>query len=97
MVKFPQVSFINYKCCCVPVVVKGHQHHGEIASRRQNIFHRQNSGLSLRSVSEYNPEMEVMHSIVGESVVPFLPQRQEGLKILCLDGGGMKVKDLASF
>ena len=42
-------------------------------------------------MSEYNPEMEVMHSMVGESVVPFKSQRQGGLRILCLDGGGMKV------
>ena len=53
--------------------------------------------MSLRSVSEYNPEMEVMHSMVGESVVPVAPQRREGLKILCLDGGGMKVKPLDKF
>jgi hypothetical protein len=44
-------------------------------------------------VSEYNPEMEVMYSMVGESVVPAVPQRREGLKILCLDGGGMKVNN----
>lgn len=77
------------------VVVKDRQCHGGLAARRRNIFHRQNSGVSLRSVSEYNPGMKVMHSMVGESVVPVVPQRREGLKILCLDGGGMKVNNLA--
>ena len=36
-----------------------------------------------------------MHSMVGESVVPSTPQKPEGHTILCLDGGGLKVKDLA--
>jgi hypothetical protein len=78
------------------IVIKDSQHRGEIAARRRNIFRRQNSGISLKSVSEYNTEMEVMRSMVGESVVPLVPQKREGLKILCLDGGGMKVKNLAS-
>ena len=52
---------------------------------------------NIRSVSEYNPEVAVMQSMVGESVVPFSTQRQEGLRVLCLDGGGMKVKKIASF
>ena len=93
-----QVNKILYKAhnqYSFSVGIKGDQRHREIAARRRNIFRRQNSGICLKSISEYNPEMKVMHSLIGESVVPSTPQTRKGNTILCLDGGGLKVKNLA--
>ena len=62
---------------------------GEGVVRRRVIpYNRQSSVISL---SEYNPRMQVMSSIIGESVVPLDCEKQEGQKVLCLDGGGIKV------
>ena len=60
--------------------------------RRSRVLDRQGS---RRSLSEYNPRMEVMSSIIGESVFPVGSERQEGQRVLCLDGGGIKVKGVA--
>ena len=46
-------------------------------------------------MSGFNPEMEVMDSIIGHSVAKALTPAQEQKhhqRVLCLDGGGMKVK-----
>ena len=64
--------------------------------RRQNLFRRQNSETARRSQSSHNPDMEVMDSIIGQSVVrAHLVQKREDLRILCLDGGGIKVRDIS--
>ena len=61
--------------------------------RRQNIFSRQNSEAAIKFVSGFNPDMEVMDTVIGHSVVKAdTAQQQEHQRILCLDGGGMKVK-----
>ena len=65
---------------------------GRSILRRSRILDRQGS---RRSLSEYNPRMEVMSSIIGESVFPVGSERQEGQRVLCLDGGGIKVKGVA--
>ena len=58
-----------------------------------DIFCCQNSETARRSQSGHNPDMEVMDSIFGQSVVrAHLIQ-----KILCLDCGGMKVKLIPCF
>ena len=63
---------------------------GEGVVRRRIVpYIRQSSTISL---SEYNPRMRVMSSIIGESVVPLDYEKQEGQKVLCLDGGGIKVR-----
>ena len=61
--------------------------------RRQNIFRRQNSVEARKSLSEHNPDMEVMDSIIGQSVARArVVQQQQDQRILCLDGGGIKVR-----
>lgn len=49
----------------------------------------------MRSVSIVNPNMSVMESVLGKSVVPMRmkPRRRDkkSHRILCLDGGGVKV------
>ena len=62
----------------------------EISMRRQNIFRRQNSETATRT---YNPDVEMMDSVIGQSVMRAgLIQKQEDQRVLCLDGGGIKVK-----
>ena len=67
----------------------------DIGIRRRNIFIRKNSEAAFKSVSGFNPEMEVMDSIIGHSVANALTpaqQQKHHQRVLCLDGGGMKVK-----
>ena len=45
----------------------------------------------MRSLSIYNPQMDVLTSIIGHSVVHRTSEDIGGQKILCLDGGGVKV------
>ena len=70
-----------------------HRSQKDIGKRRRNIFKRQNSAPKFKSMSSFNPEMEVMDTVIGHSVVKAnTAQRQGRQRILCLDGGGMKVK-----
>ena len=47
----------------------------------------------MKSLSGHNPDMEVMDSIIGQSVVRAnTVQQQQDQRLLCLDGGGIKVK-----
>ena len=63
--------------------------------RRKAAFLRQPSSSNgpMRSFSIYNPEMEVLTSIIGYSVVHRTSEKLGGQRVLCLDGGGVKVKD----
>lgn len=46
----------------------------------------------MRSMSSLNPRMSVTSSVLGTSVVPSRRKRgKRGHRILCLDGGGVKV------
>ena len=70
------------------------QKHREIGVRRRNIFRRQNSVTARKSLSEHNPDMEVVDSVIGQSVDrAHTVQQRDDQKILCLDGGGIKVKE----
>ena len=70
-----------------------HKPRKDIGAMRRNIFTRKNSEAALKFQSDHNPDMEVMDSVIGHSVVKALAaQQQESQKVLCLDGGGMKVK-----
>ena len=64
----------------------------DISLRRRNLFRRQNSETATRT---HSPDVEVMDSVIGQSVVkaPGLVQKHEDQKVLCLDGGGIKVKN----
>ena len=48
------------------------------------------------SVSMINPNMSVLESVLGKSVAPFRRKKKKegGHRILCLDGGGVKVRCL---
>ena len=48
----------------------------------------------MRSLSIYNPHMDVLTSIIGQSVVHRTSENVGGQRILCLDGGGVKVNKL---
>ncbi len=67
------------------------------ANSRQKHFMRQISGggasLSVMK-SLRNPQVSVMRSILGSSVAPFLQGKKKGDRVLCLDGGGIKVLPL---
>jgi hypothetical protein len=65
----------------------------DIGMRRQNIFTRQNSEAVFKSISGFNSDMEVMDTVIGHSVVKShtAQQQQHHQRVLCLDGGGMKV------
>ena len=57
---------------------------------------RQNPESSMmRSISNVNPNMSVMESALGHSVIPLRRKMKKfgkrGHRILCLDGGGVKV------
>ena len=65
--------------------------------RRVGILHQPSSDAPMRSLSIYNPQMEVLTSIIGHSVVHRTSENVGGQKILCLDGGGVKVNKLQSF
>ena len=62
--------------------------------RRQKQYLREHS-LGSGSVnvmkSLVNPSVAVHKSILGSSVAPFLIKEERGERILCLDGGGIKV------
>ena len=45
----------------------------------------------MRSLSTFNCGMDVLTSIIGEGVVLRDAARAGGQKVLCLDGGGVKV------
>lgn len=49
----------------------------------------------MQSISNINPNMSVMESVLGKSVVPMRRKAKKmvdsGHRILCLDGGGVKV------
>ena len=58
------------------------------------MFRRQNSETAKRTC---DPDVEVVDSIIGQSVVRAglgLGQKQQDQRVLCLDGGGIKVKKL---
>ena len=60
--------------------------------RRKNMFRRQNSETAKRTC---DPDVEVVDSIIGQSVVRAglgLGQKQQDQRVLCLDGGGIKVR-----
>jgi hypothetical protein len=62
--------------------------------RRKNMFRRQNSETATRT-ADPDHDMEVVDSVIGQSVVRAglgLGQKQEDQRVLCLDGGGIKVK-----
>ena len=46
-------------------------------------------------MSLFNPGMDVLTSIIGQSVVHRNSENQGGQRILCLDGGGVKVSLVA--
>ena len=51
----------------------------------------------MRSISRNNPGMSVVESVLGKSLVPLrrkLTESKKGQRILCLDGGGIKVRYL---
>ena len=59
--------------------------------RRHPHFIRQpSSDGPMRSLSTFNNDVDVLKSIIGESVVPH-KALAVGQRILCLDGGGVKV------
>ena len=63
--------------------------------RRLTQFHNQAPTASvITSLSTRNREMEVKKSIIGYSVSPILKttKRANGQSVLCLDGGGIKVR-----
>lgn len=49
----------------------------------------------MKSISNINPNMSVMESVLGQSVIPLRRKMKKigkrGHRILCLDGGGIKV------
>ena len=47
----------------------------------------------MMSISSINKNMSVMESVLGKSVVPRRKRKskKQGHRILCLDGGGIKV------
>ena len=56
------------------------------------MFHRQISETAKRTC---DPDVEVVDSIIGQSVVRAglgLGQKQQDQRVLCLDGGGIKVR-----
>ena len=58
------------------------------------MFRRQNSEIAKRTC---DPDVEVVDSIIGQSVVRAglgLSQKHQDQRVLCLDGGGIKVKKL---
>jgi hypothetical protein len=60
--------------------------------RRKNMFRRQNSETATRTA---DPDVEVVDSVIGQSVVRAdlgLGQKQKDQRVLCLDGGGIKVR-----
>ena len=60
--------------------------------RRKNMFRRKNSKTAKRTC---DPDVEVVDSIIGQSVVRAglgLGQKQQDQRVLCLDGGGIKVR-----
>ena len=60
--------------------------------RRKNIFRRQNSETAKRTCDS---DVEMVDSITGQSVVRAglgLGQKQQDQRVLCLDGGGIKVR-----
>ena len=65
-------------------------------------FHRRNDLESsvMTSISCINPNMHVTESVLGKSVVParkkFKKSGKRGHRVLCLDGGGVKVSFQAS-
>ena len=62
----------------------------EISMRKQNIFYRQNSETATIT---HNSDMEVVDSVIGQSVMRAgLVQKQEDQRVLCLDGGRIKVR-----
>ena len=64
--------------------------------RRRNILSRKNSEAAFKSVSGFNRDMELMDTVIGHSMVkPHTAQQRDHQRVLCLDGGGMKVKSLA--
>ena len=73
------------------------QKHKRPAQSRQWHFVRQSSGggasLSVMK-SLRNPRVSVMKSILGSSVAPFMHSKNKGDRVLCLDGGGIKVLPL---
>ena len=56
---------------------------------------RMQSPTSSVFQSLVNPRMTVMQSILGSSVAPLLLGASKGERILCLDGGGIKVRGLS--
>ena len=64
--------------------------------RRRNILSRKNSEAAFKSVSGFNRNMELMDTVIGHSMIKtHTPQQRDQQRVLCLDGGGMKVKSLA--
>ena len=59
--------------------------------RRKKCLRQPSSEGPMRSLSIYNPQMDVLTSIIGHSVVHRTSENIGGQKILCLDGGGVKV------
>ena len=56
------------------------------------MFRRQNSETAKRTC---DPDVEVVDSIIGQSMVKAglgLGQKQQDQRVLCLDGGGIKVR-----
>ncbi len=66
---------------------------------RQRLFARQaSSGGSLSMMkSLLNPHVAVLTSMLGSSVAPFMASEVRGERVLCLDGGGIKVISLDSY
>ncbi len=63
------------------------------AHNRQRLFTRQaSSGGSLNMMKSLrNPNVGVLTSMLGSSVAPFMADTVKGERVLCLDGGGIKV------
>ena len=60
--------------------------------RRKNMFRRQNSETATITS---DPDVEMVDSIIGQSVVRAglgLGQKQQDQRVLCLDGGGIKLR-----
>ena len=88
----PQKPFTVRRPGGAPPVVR-RQHWRQKQYLRQ---HSLGSGSLNVMKSLLNPSVAVHKSILGSSVAPFLIREERGERILCLDGGGIKVCPLIS-